>query len=111
MFVSENGKNMYRSTQNKKKKFAYKYSINDQLNLLPRTMKMQEVIAHLESFGISRNEFYADRNISLASSRSIPSDRLIIYSKVFDCKIEQLINKQITATSIRHLNASKNLKG
>jgi hypothetical protein len=85
----------------KKQKSPYKYAINDQLNMLPRTMKTNDVVEHLKTFGISRNEFYSDRKIAWGSKKSISADRLIIYAKVFDCTTDELVLDKVKATSIR----------
>lgn len=79
----------------------YKYAINEQVDSLPRTMSINDLLKHLEVSGISRNEFYADRNILFGSEKSIPSDRLLKYIKVFDCTIDDLLNEQVKAKSIR----------
>jgi len=87
----------------KKSKFTpkHKYSINKQVDSLPRTMTINDLVKHLELAGISRNEFYSDRNIAYGSNKSIPSDRLFIYAKVFDCLIDELLNQEVKAKSIR----------
>ena len=79
----------------------FKYALNEQLNKLPRNTTIDDVILHLKKEGISRNEFYADRNIPFGSESSIPSDRLFIYADVFDCPLADLMNQPIKAKSIR----------
>lgn len=79
----------------------HKYALNDQVDSLPRSSTINELIAHLEDAGISRNEFYSDRNIEFGSDKSIPSDRLLIYAKVFDCNLEDLLNQEVKAKSFR----------
>lgn len=101
-FVHQTDEEMGRQIKlHKKKNPVYKYAINEQLDMLPRTMKTKEVLEHLKQFGITRNEFYADRNIAWGSEKAIPSDRLIKYAKVFDCTLEELMNELPVATSIR----------
>ena len=87
----------------KKQRFTpkHKYALNEQVNSLPRSNSINELIAHLEDAGISRNEFYADRNIEYGSEKSIPSDRLLIYAKVFDCSLDDLLNQEVKAKSFR----------
>lgn len=89
----------------------YKYNINEQLGLLPRELKIQKVLQHLKLNGISHHQFYADRAIEYGSDKSIPSDRLLIYTKVFDCSIEDMMNHTIKAQSLRELNAPVKFKG
>lgn len=79
----------------------FKYTLEEQISALPRSMSIMDVVKHLEKDKISRNEFYADRAIPFGSAKSIPSDRLFIYSKVFECPVEDLMNHSIKATSIR----------
>lgn len=79
----------------------HKYALNEQVDALPRSQSINDLVKHLEDAGISRNEFYADRNIEFGSEKSIPSDRLLIYAKVFDCSIHDLLNQQVKAKSFR----------
>lgn len=85
----------------KKQKPSRKYGIIDQVNMLDRKITISDLLAHLSKQGISRDEFYADRNIAYGSDKSIPSDRLFKYAQVFDCSVEDLLNEDIKATSIR----------
>lgn len=85
----------------KKVAHHYKYAINDNIGKLPRTMKMTEVISHLSKNGITRDEFYRDRDIPFDSDKSIPADRLQKYAIVFDTTIEELQNHEVKATSLR----------
>lgn len=90
-----------------KPKPIYKYTINEQLSHLPRSVKTMDVIAHLSDNGITRNEFYADREIPFGSDKSIPADRLQKYAIVFDVTIDELQNQPVKATSIRSQFMSK----
>lgn len=87
--------------KNQKPKPKYKYAINDQVNGLPRDMRIDQVIEHLATFGVTRNNFYWDREIPYGSEKSMSADRLLIYCKVFDCSIDDLLNHEVKATSIR----------
>jgi hypothetical protein len=86
----------------KKVKPVYKYGINEQVSLLDRKIKVGDLLTHLADNAISRTEFYSDRNIPYGSEKSIPSDRLLKYAQVFDCSVEELLNEEIKATSIRN---------
>lgn len=79
----------------------FKYNFDYQLKLLPRGVKIENVIEHLVKLNINRDVFYRDRKIPFGSAKSIPSDRLMIYAQVFDCSHEDLMNHKITAPSIR----------
>ena len=84
-----------------KPKPTYKYGIEQQVISLPRTVTINDLVKHLETDGITRYEFYADRKIPFGSDKSISADRLLIYCKVFDCSIDDLINHEVKATSLR----------
>lgn len=89
----------------------FKYSINHQIGLLPHKRDLiQQIIDHLAKHGITRTEFYADRRILLDSKKSIPSDRLMIYAQVFECKTEDLVNHQVNAKSIREVMAKSKVR-
>lgn len=87
-----------------KLKPKYKYALEEQLDMLPRHMTIAEVEEHLKKHEISRDAFYSDRRITFGSKSSIPSDRLFIYAKVFDCPVQDLLNQEIKAKSIRQKN-------
>ena len=87
-----------------KPKPKYKYAINEQLGMLPRNMTIADVTDHLKKNGITRDSFYRDREILYGAESSIPSDRLFIYAKVFDCPVQDLLNQEIKAKSIRQKN-------
>lgn len=93
--------------QKNKPRPKYKYAINEQINGLPRTYKINQLIQHLADQGITRNEFYSDREIPYNSEKSISADRLLIYCKVFDCSIDDLINHEVKATSLRQTIGKK----
>jgi hypothetical protein len=88
---------------NRKPKPKFKYALNDQVASLDRRITVNDLLAHMAD-KVSRNEWYDDCKIPYGSSKSIPSDRLIIYSKVFDCPLTDLLNEEIKATSIRERN-------
>jgi len=79
----------------------YKYGINEEIQKLPRTVKVRDIVKFIATAGISKDQFYRDREILLGSETSISADRLLIYCKVFDCSIDDLINHEVKATSLR----------
>ena len=98
--------NMANDLHLKKKgtRIRYKYNINQQIERLPyKPNLIDQIVTHLKAQGITRASFYRDRIIRLNSTQSIPSDRLIIYSKVFECSTEDLLNHTIKARSIRQV--------
>jgi hypothetical protein len=78
-----------------------KYKINEQIETLPRQISIAEVVTLLERNGIPRHTFFRDRKIEIDSESSIPTDRLQIYAKFFDCQLEDLLNTQVNVKSIR----------
>lgn len=87
---------------------SYKYNIDQQIGLLRHDRNLiQKVIAHLKGEGISRNQFYSDRSIPIGSKKSISADRLLKYSQVFECPIDELVNSSIKAKSIREALSPK----
>lgn len=76
----------------------FKYKINDQISLLPRTMTIGEIEKILKKeHGISRDTFYRDRNITTEDSTSIPSERLDVYAALFNISSDDLKNYTIKA--------------
>lgn len=86
--------------QNTRQKMKYKYTLNDQINSLPREIKISDILKILEKEGISQDSFYRDRNIRQGSDQSIPTDRLFIYADLFDCDVHDLFPRN-KRTSIR----------
>lgn len=78
-----------------------KYNIEKQIGLIPREMSVADIIKHLDGSGVSRDQFYRDRRIKFGSVKSIPSDRLLVYCKVFECTVDDLVNHDVNAASIR----------
>lgn len=90
-------------------KLEFKYKINYQVSQLPRELAIGDIVSLLEKYGISKDQFYRDRKILIKSSTSITTDRLMIYAKIFDCSINELLNTQVqNVKSIRsHLKPPK----
>jgi len=86
---------------------TYKFKINDQIDLLPRSSKIKSIIKYLQGFGISRSDFYRDRNLPFASKKSISDDRMVIYSQLFDCTVDELRNSTITVKPLIATQAKK----
>lgn len=86
----------------KKGKPTFKYKLKEIIeNELPKSMKMSTIEKILlEQHGITQNEFYRDRNAPFNSNYSIPGDRLLVYSQMFDVSIEGLMNHTVKITPI-----------
>lgn len=89
----------------------FKYKINDQISLQPRTISIADIVKLVETHGISKNTFHRDRAIPFGSSKSIPSDRLDIYARLFEVTPDDLKNYRVKAVkSIRESLTSKKIK-
>ncbi len=80
----------------------FKYNINHQISLQPRQVSIgaiEKILA--KEHGISRDAFYRDRNLTLADTFSIPSDRMDIYAALFNCTVDDL--KNFTSKKIKPL--------
>jgi hypothetical protein len=83
---------------NKKTVKVFKYRIQEIIdNELPKSISKLSTLEKLllDEHGISQNEFYRDRTALVKSEFSIPGDRLMVYAKLFDCSIEELMNRTI----------------
>lgn len=82
---------------NQKIRPIYKYKLKEIIETeLPKSMKMSSIEKILANeYGISQNEFYRDRVTLYESNYSILGDRLIVYSKLFDRSIEELMNRSV----------------
>lgn len=91
----------------------FKYNINHQISLLPREVAISDIIDILHKEGISQDSFYRDRNITLGSDQSIPSDRLFIYADLFECSVSDLLaanRKPVDSIRVRLLKKSSPVK-
>jgi hypothetical protein len=92
-------------------KVKFKYAINHHLNLIPREVSIDDILKILKKHGINKVTFYRDRNLTDKSESSIPSDRLVVYSKLFDCTLDDLLNYDIKVASIQQrLNKKHGVK-
>lgn len=70
----------------------FKYNLNHYLNLQPQWRTVDMVARELAKEGISERTFYRDRAIRLGQPADIPAERLLIYARFFDVKIDDLFN-------------------
>ncbi len=89
-------------------KSKFKYHIQHQISLLPREISISHVEKTLlKDHGINRDAFYRDRNITIDSDASIPSDRLDAYAVVFGVTADELKNYKIKGKSLIEKFSSK----
>ncbi len=94
------GKTIRMRTGSKKPTITFKFNIDERRGMLPQSITTQDLLDYLDVNGISRDEYYYDRKIQTGSDKSPTVDRLLIYSKVFGCSLDDLINYKIDVKSI-----------
>lgn len=87
-----------------------KYNIKAQIDLLPREVKVKDLLKILAKHGIEKVTFYRDQKIKADSDFSIPVDRLNVYAHVFDVTMQELINTDVKIKSIHQELLSKKSK-
>lgn len=78
----------------------YKYNLNHRFSLLPRSITLEQLIAHLEKCGISERTFYRDRSMVAGEISDMTVERLMKYAQVFNCQLQELINYKVKAQPI-----------
>jgi hypothetical protein len=69
----------------------FKYNLQHRFSFYPNiTWKMLEL--HAEQYGITARTFQRDRSILPDEAEDIPTERLVVYAKIFNCELEELIN-------------------
>jgi hypothetical protein len=88
----------------------YKYKINEQLGLLPRSTTIGQIEKILKKeHGISRDTFYRDRSMTIDDTLSIPSERLDIYAALLSVSAESLKNYTVKVKPLRERNSSSTI--
>lgn len=74
-----------------------KYKINDQIRKLKYLLNVStnDIVERVEKQGISKSTFYRDANYPMDSPASIPTDRLEIYARLFECTTDELKNYSV----------------
>lgn len=75
------------------KKPKYKYNLIQVYKDQHKSFNRKTLIAKLEKVGISERTFYRHGSILLKSDQDITVDQLIKYAEIFDCSVDQLINR------------------
>lgn len=81
-------------------KAPFKYNIKQKCDALPRSISVDSLLKKLKQAGIAERTFYRDKSIKVISPDDIPVERLMIYAKVFNCDITDLINYKVKAKPI-----------
>lgn len=87
-----------------------KYKIAHFMSLQPQYWTIEKMITELEKHGITARTFYRDRSIKQNEERDITGERLLIYSKIFDCPITHLYNYDKAIKPLRERKLSEDMK-
>lgn len=82
----------------------YKYNLNHHINFLPAYWTAKAIAEEVEKYGIPSRTFYRDKSLKLTDRADITGERLLIYSRLFNCTIDQLINYN---KKVKPLNETK----
>jgi hypothetical protein len=82
---------------------ARKYKINDCLLRLPVPQYREAVKVIPRVLGISLNTFHNYRNILSGDKQDIPHEKVILFEKLFEMRIGELINKEMRCKSLKEL--------
>jgi hypothetical protein len=75
------------------RKPLFKYNINHYFSVLPRTLTINHLVGILEEqYGITEDQFNADRFLSVQSNEEVPLERLMSYSQLLGVPYYKLLN-------------------
>lgn len=73
-------------------KTQYKYNLKHFISFQPQYWTIDKIASAVEKLGIPRRTFDRDKALTIDEDADIPGERLFIYSCLFDCSIDQLVN-------------------
>jgi hypothetical protein len=77
-------------------KLKLKYTIQDLLQQLPKSITTKHVTNELEQkHGIAERTFHSDKAIKANQKRDVPTTRLRVYAKFFGVELEELFNTDV----------------
>nr|WP_121269963.1 hypothetical protein [Pedobacter schmidteae] len=82
---------------------ARKYKINDFLLRLPVPQYREAVRIIPRIMGISLNTFHNYRNILIGDKQDIPHEKVIMFEKMFEMRVGDLINRDIRCKPLKEL--------
>ena len=82
---------------------ARKYKINDCLLRLPVPQYREAVKVIPKVLGISLNTFHNYRNILAGDKQDIPYEKVVLFEKLFEMRIGELINKEMRCKPLKEL--------
>lgn len=80
-----------------------KYKINDFLLRLPVPQYREAVRIIPKILGVSLNTFHNYRNILMSDQQDIPHEKVILFEKLFDLSVGDLLNKELKCKPLREL--------
>lgn len=86
---------------------ARKYKINDFLLRLPVSQYRDAVKIIPKILGVSLNTFHNYRNILWNDKQDIPHEKVILFEKLFELRVGELINKELKCKPLKELMQQK----
>lgn len=87
-----------------------KYKINDFLLRLPVPQYREAIKILPKVLGVSLNTFHNYRNILLDDRQDIPHEKVILFEKLFEMGVGELMNKELRCRPLKELLQRENLK-
>lgn len=87
-----------------------KYKINDFLLRLPVPQYREAIKILPKVLGVSLNTFHNYRNILLDDRQDIPHEKVILFEKLFEMDVGELMNKELRCRPLKELLQRENLK-
>ena len=78
-----------------------KYNLKQLCDDLPRSIKVSTIVSKLDAHGISESTFRRHCKIKIDSKSIIGSDDLQVYAALFNCTLEDLLNKKVSAKPLK----------
>ena len=85
-----------------------KYKINDFLLRLPVPEYREAVKIIPKVLGISLNTFHNYRNILSDDKQDIPHEKVVLFEKLFEMRVGELINKEMRCKPLKELLQQEN---
>lgn len=80
-----------------------KYKINDFLLRLPVPQYREAIRILPKVLGVSLNTFHNYRNILLDDRQDIPHEKVVLFEKLFEMRVGELMNKELRCRPLKEL--------
>lgn len=78
-----------------------KYKINDFLLRLPVAQYREAIKLLPKILGVSLNTFHNYRNIELDDRQDIPHEKVVLFEKLFEMRVGELLNKEVRCKPLK----------